>query len=120
GTAVELVGDRSVGLPPLNPILAHDMTERTRIFRLLRGYRDRPAADLDAITLTIVRLSQLDADLDRVAELDINPLLADAEGVIAFDARVVVRPRRTVRRRLAIRPYPRRLEQEVETASNRR
>lgn len=120
GTAVEVIGDRSVGLPPLNPVLAHDMIERTRIFRLLRGYRDRPAADLDAIALTIVKLSQLVADLDRVAELDINPLLADAAGVIALDARVVVRPRDETKRRLAIRPYPRQLEREVETVNGRR
>ena len=120
GTAVEVVGDRSVGLPPLDPILAHDMIERTRVFRLLRGYRDRPAADLDAIALSIVKLSHLVADLDRVAELDINPLLADADGVIALDARVVVRPRGRAERRLAIRPYPRQLEQEVETVSGRR
>lgn len=80
GTAAEVVGDRSIGLPPLNPILAQDMIERTRIFRLLRGYRDRPAADIDAIALTLVKLSHLVADLDRVAELDINPLLADADG----------------------------------------
>lgn len=119
GTAVEVIGDRAVALPPLNPVLAHDMIERTRISRLLRGYRHRPAADLDAIALTIVKLSHLVVDLDRVAELDINPLLADADGVIALDARVVVRPRGTTRRPLAIRPYPRELEQEVETKDGR-
>lgn len=120
GTAVEVIGDRAVGLPPLDPILAHDMIGRTRISRLLRGYRDRPAVDLDAVALTLVKLSHLIAELDRVAELDINPLLADADGVIALDARVVVQPRGTQRRQLAIRPYPRELEQEVETASGRR
>ena len=119
GTAVEVIADRAVALPPLNPVLAHDMIERTQIFRLLRGYRDRPAADLDAIALTIVKLSHLVVDLDRVAELDINPLLADANGVIALDARVVVRPRGMARRPLAIRPYPRHLEQDVETKSGR-
>ncbi len=119
GTAVEVIGDRAVALPPLNPILAHDMIERTQISRLLRGYRDRPAADLDAIALTIVKLSHLVVDLDRVVELDINPLLADANGVLALDARVVVRPRGTVRRPLAIRPYPRELERDVETKSGR-
>ena len=119
GIAVEVIGDRAVGLPPLNLVLAHDMIERTRIVRLLRGYRERPAADLDAIALTIVKLSQLVVDLDRVAELDINPLLADANGVIALDARVVVQPRGKKRRPLAIRPYPRELEQEIETQSGR-
>lgn len=120
GTAVEVIGDRAVGLPPLDPIIAHDMIGRTRISRLLRGYRDRPAVDLDAVALTLVKLSHLVAELDRVAELDINPLLADADGVIALDARVVVQPQGKRRRQLAIRPYPRELEQEVETASGRR
>ncbi len=119
GTAVEVIGDRAVALPPLNPVLAHDMIERTKISRLLHGYRDRPAADLDAIALTIVKLSHLVVDLDRVAELDINPLLADADGVIALDARVVVRPPEKARRPLAIRPYPRELEQDIQTRSGR-
>ena len=96
------------------------MIERTRVFRLLRGYRDRPAVDLDAIALTLIKLSHLVSDLDRVAELDVNPLLADAGGVIALDARVVVRPRGTARRPLAIRPYPRELEREIEILSGRR
>ena len=70
------------------------MIERTRVFRLLRGYRDQPAADLDAIVLTLIKLSHLVSELDQIAELDINPLLADAAGVIALDARVVLRPTR--------------------------
>ena len=94
GTAVEVFGDRVVGLPPLNSVLAREMIERTRVFRLLRGYRDQPAADLDAIALTLIKLSHLISELDRIAELDINPLLADAAGVIALDARVVLRPTR--------------------------
>jgi acetyltransferase len=120
GTAVEVIGDRVIGLPPLNPILAQEMVERTRVFRLLRGYRDRPPANLDAIALTLVKLSQLVCDVERVAELDINPLLADASGVVALDARVVVRPHEKARRSLAIRPYPRELEQEIEIGSGRR
>lgn len=120
GTAVEVVADRAVGLPPLDPILAQDMVERTHVSRLLRGYRDRPPADLDAITLTLVKLSHLVCDLDRVVELDINPLLADASGVIALDARVVVRARSTARLPIAIRPYPRSLEQDVEALGGRR
>lgn len=119
GTAVEVVADRVFGLPPLNPVLAREMIERTRVCRLLRGYRDRPAADLDAIALTLVKVSRLVSEIDRIAELDINPLLADAAGVIALDARIVLRPRGTERRPLAIRPYPRELEQEIETRSGR-
>ncbi len=115
GTAVELIGDRVVGLPPLNPLLAQDMIQATRISRLLRGYRDRPAADLEAISLTLIKLSQLISDLDRVVELDINPLLADATGVIALDARIVVRADCEQRPPFAIRPYPQQLEQTIET-----
>ncbi|PKG49020.1 bifunctional acetate--CoA ligase family protein/GNAT family N-acetyltransferase [Halomonas sp. MES3-P3E] len=115
GTAVELIGDRVVGLPPLNPLLAQEMIQATRISRLLRGYRDRPAADLEAISLTLIKLSQLISDLDRVVELDINPLLADASGVIALDARIVVKADREQRPPFAIRPYPQQLEQTIET-----
>lgn len=115
GTAVEVIGDRVVGLPPLNQLLAREMIQESRISRLLRGYRDRPAADLEAITLTLIKLSHLVCGLARVVELDINPLLADPSGVIALDARIVVRAERAHRRPLAIRPYPYQLEQEIET-----
>ncbi|GAB2800539.1 bifunctional acetate--CoA ligase family protein/GNAT family N-acetyltransferase [Halomonas shantousis] len=120
GTAVEVIGDRVIGLPPLNPLLAEEMIQATRISRLLRGYRDCPAADLEAITLTLIKLSQLASDLDRVAELDINPLLADASGVIALDARIVVRTDHGQRRPLAIRPYPQQLEHVIETRNGQR
>jgi len=120
GTAVELIGDRVVGLPPLNPLLAQEMIQATRISRLLRGYRDRPAADLKAISLTLIKLSQLISDLDRVVELDINPLLADASGVIALDARIVVKADREQRPPFAIRPYPQQLEQTIETRNGQR
>jgi acetyltransferase len=119
GTAVEVIDDKALALPPLNLNLAHEMIAGTRVFRQLRGYRDRPAAALDAIALTLVQLSQLVGDLDEVIELDINPLLADADGVVALDARVRVAPVEGERRgqRLAIRPYPKELER-VYTAPN--
>ena len=117
GTAVEVVRDKAVALPPLNLALARSLMEETRIYRLLEGYRDRPAADIDAIALALVNLSQLAADFAEVAEVDVNPLLADSQGAIALDARVRVKPASEVpqgRRpeyRLAIRPYPKHLEQ---------
>jgi acetyltransferase len=120
GTAVEVIGDRSVGLPPLNPLLADEMIRATRISRLLRGYRDRPAADLEAVSLTLVKLSHLVTTLGRVVELDINPLLADKSGVVALDARIVVRRGGREERPLAIRPYPQQLEREIETRSGLR
>lgn len=88
GTAVEVIDDRALGLPPLDLTLARDLIARTRVARRLEAYRDVPAADLGAIALTLVKLSQLAADLPQVRELDINPLLADETGVLALDARV--------------------------------
>ena len=100
--------------------LAHDMMRRTRVHRLLEGYRDRPAADLDAIALTLMKLSQLVIELPEIVELDINPLLADDRGVIALDARLKVRPAAGPgEARLAIRPYPRQLEHRVDLRDGR-
>ncbi|QPC42640.1 bifunctional acetate--CoA ligase family protein/GNAT family N-acetyltransferase [Kaustia mangrovi] len=116
GTAVEVIGDRAIGFPPLNSVLASDMIARTRISRLLAGYRDRPAADRAAIEHTLIRLADLAADLPEVVELDINPLLADEKGVVALDARVVVKaPEREGTRRFAIAPYPHDLARTIAT-----
>jgi acetyltransferase len=121
GVAVEVVSDRAIGFPPLNIVLAREMISRTRIVKLLAGYRDRPAADLNAIAVTLVRLSELLVDMPEVAELDINPLLAGPQGVLALDARVAVRPPDAKRRAaLAIKPYPVELEHEVEIDGGRK
>jgi acetyltransferase len=117
GTAVEVIGDRAVGLPPLNMVLAREMIARTRVSRMLKGYRDRPAADVEAIAETMVKLSHLLTDNKQVTELDINPLLADQHGVLALDARIVVSEQK--RPRLAIRPYPSELEHLVTTRTGR-
>ena len=114
GTAVEIVADRALALPPLNMRLAHDLIAQTRVSRLLRGYRDRPPADLDAIAVTLLKIAQMVTDFAEIAELDVNPLLADQNGVIALDARVrVARAAAPPERRLAIRPYPKELEDEI-------
>ena len=113
GTAVEVVGDRALALPPLNLALAHVMMRETRVYKLLQGYRDRPPAALDAIALTLIKLSQLIADQPDIVELDINPLLADDKGVFALDARIKVRAARSRgTERFAIRPYPRQWESQ--------
>lgn len=107
GTSVEVVRDTCLALPPLDFKLAEDLIARTRVSRLLNGYRDRPAADLDAIADTIVKVSQLVSDLPEVRELDINPLVADHNGVLALDARLrVADEAREPRRPMALRPYP--------------
>jgi acetyltransferase len=113
GAAVEVVADRAVALPPLNAALARELVSRTRVARLLAGYRDRPPADLDALGRVLVALSQMVIDLPELVELDINPLFADEHGVIAIDARVRLEkpPGAHGEARLAIRPYPRELEE---------
>ena len=120
GTAVEVIADRALALPPLNMSLAHDLIAQTRVSRLLRGYRDRPPADLDALAVTLIQVAQLVIDFAEIAELDINPLLTDQDGVIALDARVRVSPTEAPpERRLAIRPYPKELEDEIRLTGGR-
>ena len=97
------------------------MLARTRIYRLLKGgFRDQAPVNLEAIALTLVRLSQLVVDLAEVRELDINPLLVDRFGVMALDARVrVERSDRRGADRLAIRPYPKELEEPIPLGDGR-
>jgi acetyltransferase len=115
GTATEIVADRAIALPPLNAVLARDLIARTRVSHVLAGYRDRPAADTDAIVRTLIQVSQLLADVPSIAELDINPLLADEAGVVALDARIRLAAHEVSGvDRFAIRPYPQDLEQSVE------
>jgi acetyltransferase len=97
-------------------VLARDLIDRTRVARLLQGYRDRPPANREAIDHLLMQVSQLVIHLPQIIELDINPILADAEGVIALDARIKISPSTTrcADDRLAIRPYPQDLEQTIE------
>ncbi|CAA7617283.1 conserved hypothetical protein [Candidatus Terasakiella magnetica] len=106
GIAVEVIADRAMALPPLNMNLAAEVISRTRVSRLLEGYRGRPPANKEAIALALVQLSQLVIDFPEIVELDINPLFADAQGVLALDARITVAVARAGHDRLAIRPYP--------------
>jgi acetyltransferase len=90
GTSVEVVADRAVALPPLNLPLARALVQRTRVAKLLKGFRGTSAVDMDAIYGTLLAVSQLLADVPQIAELDINPLIADENGVMALDARIRV------------------------------
>ena len=111
GTAVEIINDKALALPPLDLQLARDLIERTRVSRLLRAYRDVPAVKDDAVAMVLVKLAQMAADIPEIRELDINPLLADESGVLAVDARIAVGP--AARKfagpglaNFAVRPYP--------------
>jgi acetyltransferase len=115
GTAVEVIDDKAVALPPLNATLAEDLVSRTRVAKLLEGYRDRPPVAREALCLTLMKISQLVADFPELMEMDVNPLLADPTGVIALDARIrIARAATTGAARLSIRPYPKELEEWIE------
>lgn len=120
GTAVEAIGDRAVALPPLNIVLARDLVARTKVSRLLAGYGDRAAADTDAVYMTLVKVSQLVIDHPEIVELDINPLIADEKGVAALDVRMRIQTaEKSGPERLAIRPYPKEIEEWVEVRDRR-
>ncbi|HEX2594312.1 MAG TPA: acetate--CoA ligase family protein, partial [Rhizomicrobium sp.] len=115
GTAVEVIADTTLAMPPLNMALAHTVIARTQVAKALRGYRDRKPADMDAVAGALVKLTQLVSDLDDVAEIDINPLLADDTGVIAVDARIrIARAAERTSWRMSISPYPADLEQTAQ------
>ena len=119
GTGAELFADRSLGFPPLNERLARRMLESLKIWPLLTGYRGRPAAAVDRLLETLIRLSYFAADYPEILELDINPLLVTPQRVIALDARLVIEgplPGAGGRAysHLALRPYP---EEYVRRAS---
>ncbi|MBN1880287.1 GNAT family N-acetyltransferase [bacterium] len=119
GTGAELYNDRSLGFPPLNERLARRMLESLKAWPLLRGFRGKPPVNLDRLLEIIMRLSYLVADFPEVKELDINPLLATADDVIAMDARLILSPDRPLQpvrpfAHLALRPYPEEFVRSVE------
>lgn len=120
GKAVELLDDKALGLPPLDLELARAMIHETRIARLLAGYRDEPPADVIGLAGVLLALSQMTIDLPEVCELDINPLLVDANGVIALDARVRIAREDHAPSRLVIRPVPIEWARELVTDGGRR
>ncbi len=118
GVAAEVLRDRSLGLPPLNERLARRMLESLRAWPLLQGYRGRPGVNLDRLIEALMRVSYLVAEHPWIKELDVNPLLATPDEVIALDARIIVDRERLARpgkpyAHLALRPYPEELERHV-------
>lgn len=115
GVASSVINDQAVALPPLNMVLARELISRTRISRLLEGSRRQTPADMDDICLALIQISQLITDLPQIIALEMNPVFADDKGVLALGARIWVQE--TTSRgpeRLAIRPYPRELEENVQ------
>jgi acetyltransferase len=119
GTAVEVHRDRAVALPPLNAFLASEMIGATRVSRMLGAFRGMPPANLAALEEVLLRISEMACELPEIAELDVNPLVADESGAVALDARVVLRPRAPQAARyahMAIHPYPADLERDLRLA----
>ncbi len=109
GQLVEVFKDSALALPPLNTTLARRMMEQTKIYKALKGVRGRKPVDLEALEQILVRFSQLIAEQKWIKELDINPLLASSDRLLALDARVVIYEKGVTEdklHKLAIRPYP--------------
>lgn len=109
GTAVEVLADRAVMLPPLNRYLVDNMISGTRVSRLLQAFRNMPPVDFEALEAVLLRVSEMVCELPWLREMDINPLIVDESGVFAADARVVVgsAPQSANRyAHMAIHPYP--------------
>ena len=117
GTMVEVIRDRAVALPPLNPYLARDLIRRTRASLALQPLRGAPAAAQDAIEDMLLRVSEIVCELPDVGAIDINPVIVTAKGAVAVDARIGVMPvpqPQRLYRHMAIHPYPSALEFPLE------
>ncbi len=120
GQMVEVYGDRALALPPLNSTLAVRLMEQTRIYRALQGARGRAAVDMAALERALIRFSRLVVEQRWIKEVDINPLVASPERVIALDARIVLQDLGVAEDQLprsAIRPYPARYVSPWQTKS---
>ncbi|MCK4266741.1 MAG: GNAT family N-acetyltransferase, partial [Thermoplasmata archaeon] len=115
GTGVEIYKDFSIGLPPLNQILAMRMIEETKIYGLLKGFRNKPPANLKLLEEIMVRFSNMLIDFPMIKEVDINPLLINEKNAFALDARIVIDKDKVFQEvepqeHLVISPYPKRYE----------
>jgi acetyltransferase len=115
GIGVELFKDFSIGLPPLNQTLARRLMEGTKVYQLLKGYRNLPPANIKLLEELIVRFSQLLIDFPQLKEVDLNPLLIDENDAVIIDARIVIDRKKIFQKiephqHLVISPYPKKYE----------
>jgi acetyltransferase len=107
GIMTEILKDQAIALPPLNRLLAQRLIENTRIYQMLKGYRNRPPAKLELLEEILIRLSQLVTDFPEIEELDINPMIITEDQAHAVDARVIIKPSQvSAPHHLVISPYP--------------
>ncbi len=121
GSLAEVLADHAVGLPPLNMHLAQELISRTKVYPLLQGFRDHPAADMDMLCLSLIKVAQLVIDIPEIFELEINPLYADDKGVLAVDVQInVAKAEVSGADQLSIRPYPKELEECAQLKDGRK
>ncbi|MFK5951156.1 MAG: acetate--CoA ligase family protein [Methylococcales bacterium] len=109
GTAVEIIADHSVALPPLNSFLVKDLIRRTQVFKMLGCFNGMPAIDMNALESVLLRVSEMVCELPMLKEMDINPLIVDERGVLVAGARIVLdlKPiNADCYAHMAIHPYP--------------
>jgi acetyltransferase len=115
GIMAEVLEDRAIALPPLNRLLARSLMEKTRVYRLLKGYRNHPPANLTLLEEILIRLSQLVIDFPEIEELDINPLMVTKNDFCAADARILLKStERPSPLHLVISPYPSQYEVRIQ------
>jgi acetyltransferase len=117
GVSVEILGDTAISLPPLNRRLARDLINRTRVSRLLEGFRQMPPVDIDLLVEVLLRVSNMACELPWLQEMDINPLIMDEHEIVAVDARIRVdypKPSTDPYQHLAIHPYPAHLSTHIQ------
>ena len=90
GTAVEIFDDTAIGLPPLDAAGAKELMAKTKIFKLLKGYRNIKGADIGELAGVMARFSRLPLDFPQIKEIDINPLAVDQTGIVALDAKIIL------------------------------
>ena len=123
GVMVEAIGGHATAMPPLNKRLIRDLTERARGSKILDSFRGKPPVDREALSSVLLRVSEMVCELPWIAEMDINPLLADEKGVSVVDARIVVKKVAPVAKpyaHMAIHPYPAGLAHTVTLADGAR
>ena len=115
GVGVELFKDFAIGIPPLNETLVRRMMEETKVYQLLKGFRNEPPANIKLLEEILVRFSQMLVDFPQLKEVDINPLFINEKEAFAFDARIVIDPDKVFKKfephqHLVVTPYPTKYE----------
>jgi acetyltransferase len=106
GIYTELFGDKAIGFPPLNQVLAQRIMEQTKAYKLLKGFRGLPSVNIQKVEETMIKFTQLIIDHPEIQEIDINPLIASSDDIIALDARIIIDKHPKKQPHLIITPYP--------------